>query len=296
MTFIRLARRRTAFVAALTLAVPLTLVVTGPGITVAPGSALAAPAAPTATSPAPPPGAIAIEADQGIEWQRPSRLVIARGNAQAVRGDMQLNGQVLTAHYRERPDGSTEVWKIDAEGDVRLKTPGETAFGERGSFDFDKNLMTLTGDTEVGVTTATSRITARKEITYDTRTRTMVARGDAVAVEEDRTLHGDVITVYLRDKPVEGQSRMRRLEAERNVRLLTGGDDIRADRGTYDVESGQATMTGSVKVLRGPNVLTGCRGEANLKTGVSTLFACTDERRGSTRVQGVILPDAGKKP
>jgi lipopolysaccharide export system protein LptA len=287
MTFFRPAWRRTA---------PALIAVLALGGAPAPRIALAAPAATTATPTAPPAGAIAIEADQGIEWQRQARLVIARGNAQAVRGDMQLNAQVLTAHYRERTDGSTEVWKIDAEGDVILKTPGETAFGERGNFNFDKNLMTLTGGTEVGVTTAGSRITARKEITYDTRTRTMIARGDAVAVEEDRTLHGDVITVYLRDKPAEGQSRMRRLEAERNVRLLTGGDDIRADRGTYDVDSGQATMTGSVKILRGPNVLTGCRGEANLKTGVSTLFACTDERRGSTRVQGVILPEAAKKP
>jgi lipopolysaccharide export system protein LptA len=246
--------------------------------------------------PAVPPGAIAIEADQGIEWQRRARLVIARGNAQAVRDDLQVNAQVLTAHYRERPDGSSEVWKIDAEGDVTLKRPGELAYAQRGSFDLDKDLLTLSGDSEMAVTTDTSRITAHREISYDARTRTLVARGDAVATEADRTLYGDEITIYLRERPVEGQSRMRRLEAERNVRLLTGGDDMRGERATYDVDSGKATLSGSVKIIRGTNVLTGCRAEANVTTGVSTLLACPNESRGSRRVQGVILPEAQRQP
>ncbi len=258
------------------------------------GSSIAALAEPPASAKAPPPGAIAIDATQGIEWQRQAKQVIARGNAQAVRGTTQLNAKVLTAHYREKPDGSTEVWQIDADGDVQLKTPGETAAGQHGVFNLDKNLLTLSGGPEITVTTATSRITAHKDITYDTQSRVLVARGDAVASEQNRTLYGDVITIHLRDKPVEGQSKMQRLEADGNVRMVTGEDDIRGDHGTYDTDSSLATMTGSVKITRGPNVITGCRGESNLKTGVSNLYPCAESRGSSGRVQGVILPDAAK--
>lgn len=256
--------------------------------------AITATAADTSSTVPPPPGAITIDANQGIEWRRQAKLVIARGNAQAVRGTTQLNAQVLTAHYRDRPDGSSEVWKIDAEEDVRLKTPSETANGQRGSFNLDKHLLTLTGGPEISVTTSTNRITAHDEITYDTQSLVLVARGDAVATDPDQTLYGDVITVYLRDNPAEGQSRMQRLEAEGNVRLVTGEDEIRGDHGTYDADSGTATMIGSVKVTRGPNVITGCRGESNVRTGISTLYPCADSHSGSSRVQGVILPEASK--
>jgi hypothetical protein len=51
---------------------------------------------------------------------------------------------------------------------------------------------------------------------------------------------GDVITVHLRER-TGGQSPLQRLEAEREVHLITPDEDIRADRGTYDLDRGIAT-------------------------------------------------------
>ena len=90
---------------------------------------------------------------QGIEWQRPARLVIARGDAKAVRGDSEVRAEVLTAHYRDKPDGSMEVWLIDAVGDVRLTSPGQSGYGETGTFDLDKDTLVISGGKQVGVTT-----------------------------------------------------------------------------------------------------------------------------------------------
>jgi lipopolysaccharide export system protein LptA len=235
-------------------------------------------------------GAILIDAAKGLEWVRPARVVIARGDARAKRDDQEVRAEVLTAHYRERPDGSIEVWRIDANGNVRFTSPSESAFGEKATYDVDKQVITVSGSEQFGVTTSTSRITAEKELEYSTRTRTLIARGDAVAVDGDKTLHGEVITAHLREQGDHGQSRLQRLEAEGNVRVITPEEDIRADRGTYNVDSGVATFDGSVKVVKGSNELNGCRGEINLTTGVSRLIACPGQSDG--RVRGIILPDS----
>jgi lipopolysaccharide export system protein LptA len=238
------------------------------------------------------PGTIVIDAAQGIEWLRKGRVVIARGDVRAVRDDQEVRADVLTAQYRERPDGSVEVWRIDADGHVRFTSPSESAFGEKATYDIDKRFVTISGGERVGVTTPSSRITAEQQIDYDMKARTLIARGNAVAVEDDRTLSGDVITVHLREQ-TDSQSPLQRLEAEREVRLVTPDEDIRADRGTYDLDSGVATLDGSVKIVKGNNELNGCRGEINLKTGVSKLIACRGEADG--RVRGVILPESLKK-
>lgn len=238
------------------------------------------------------PGAILIDAAKGIEWVRTARLVIARGDARAKRDDQEVRAEVLTAHYRERSDGSIDVWRIDADGKVRYTSASESAFGERATYDVDKQVMTISGGEQVGVTASTSRITAEKELEYDTKTRTLIARGNAVAVDGDRTVYGEVISVHLREQVEEGQSRLQQLEAEGNVRVITPEEDIRADRGTYNVESGVATLDGSVKIVKGTNELNGCRGETNLKTGVSRITACPGQSNG--RVRGIILPESLK--
>ena len=237
------------------------------------------------------PGTIVIDAAQGIEWLRKRRVVIARGDARAVQEEREVRADVLSARYRELSDGSVEVWRIDAEGHVRFTSPSESAFGEYATYDIDRQMVTISGGEQVGVTTAASRITAQ-QIDYDMKARALTARGQAVAEEEDRTLSGDVITVHLRER-TDSQSPLQRLEAEGDVHLITPDEDIRADRGTYDLDSGIATLDGSVKIVKGNNELNGCRGEINLKTGVSKLIACRGEADG--RVRGIFLPESAEK-
>src|SRR5512144_2709792 len=62
------------------------------------------------------PGRIDIDAAQGIEWLRKKRVVIARGDARAGQEQREVRADVLTARYRELPDGFAEVWRIDADG------------------------------------------------------------------------------------------------------------------------------------------------------------------------------------
>ena len=78
------------------------------------------------------------------------------------------------------------------------------------------------------------------------------------------------------------------------MRMVTPEETITADHGTYDIAGQLATATGSVQIVQGTNRLNGCRGEMNLRTGVSQLSACPGQR-DNARVQGVILPNTVKK-
>lgn len=250
-------------------------------------------ASPAGAAPVRPPGAITIDAAEGIEWQRNARLVIARGNASARRGDTEVRADVLTARYREKPDGSIEVSRIDADGNVRVTSPQQRASGERGSYDISGGKLSLSGGQKVSVTTSSSEITARERIDYDLPGKTLVARGDAVVVEGDRRLSGDVITIRFTED-AKGRLQPQRIEADGNMRMVTPDETITADHGTYDTKDELATASGSVQILQGSNRLSGCQVTMNLRTSVSRLTACPGES-GASRVQGVILPNTLKK-
>src|SRR5215469_14023594 len=72
-----------------------------------------------------------VQADSGIEWRQNEQLYIARGNAVAKRGPAEVHADTLIAHYRPIKPGSqpvgdsantlggnTEIYRVDAEGNV----------------------------------------------------------------------------------------------------------------------------------------------------------------------------------
>jgi lipopolysaccharide export system protein LptA len=73
-----------------------------------------------------------INADEGIEWQQKTKAYIARGNARAAQGDVAVHADTLTAYYREKQDGGTTIWRIDAENNVRIVSTTQSAFGDTG--------------------------------------------------------------------------------------------------------------------------------------------------------------------
>jgi lipopolysaccharide export system protein LptA len=229
-----------------------------------------------------------IYATNGVEWQQERKVFIARGNAKAIRGNLTLRAHELVALYREEKGGNTEVYLLKAKGNVRLNSPGQTVTGQKGIYDVDNAILTISGGKRVKFTTATDEITASKQLEYWEKKQMAVARGDAVAVRKGRRLRADTLAAYFR-KDKKGRSSVYRVEAFDNVRIRTALDTVIANRGVYNVSSGIATLTGSVKIIRGQNRLNGCRAEVNLNTGISKLFSCP-QTPGKNRVRGVLKP------
>lgn len=242
-------------------------------------------------------GPLEVQADNGIEWQQEGKVFVARGNAVASRGTTKVNAHVLRAHYRDKKQqggGGTEIWRLEAEGDVVVSTPSEKAYGDRADYDVDQGVVVLRGAKGAKLVTQQDTVTADQQLEYWQSKRLAVARGNAVVVHKEngqnKTLRANVLTAHFKENRA-GKTEVYRVEAFDGVRIDTSSEIVTADKGVYNVESGIATLTGSVKITRGPNELNGCAAEVNLNTGISRIQGCgTAAGGGGGRVRGTLVP------
>lgn len=229
-----------------------------------------------------------INADDGIEWRRDEQVYVARGNALAVRGDISVYADEMTAHYRQGEESGTEIDKIDVVGNVRIVSPGETIHGDRGVYDVLNGILVLVGR-DLRMIGESDTITARDSLEYWEKKQMAVARGDAVAVREDKRIEADVLSAYF--EPGEEDSlELKRIEAFGNVRITTPLEHARGNHGIYYVEREFAVLDGDVKITREDNQLNGEYAEVDLKTGISRLRAGPPGSAGGGRVRGLLVP------
>lgn len=246
---------------------------------------------------------IQVYADQGIEWNQNTRQYIARVNAKAIQGDTTVYGDTLIAHYEEIAGGNTEVFRIDAIGNVRIVSPNETAYGDKGIYDVRKGVLVMTGGA-LRLVTQTDIVTARDTLEYYEETGIAVARGNAVArpvptkhkdAKNDRTVRADVLTAHFRDDDADkgnagkkkkkqkqqppagggptGGSSIDRMDAYGNVVVTRPGETALGRRGVYFPDREIAHLWGQVRITRADNQLNGEYAEVNFRSGISRILA-----------------------
>lgn len=229
-----------------------------------------------------------IDAEEGIEWLRNEQLYIARGNARATRGDLTVYADQMSAHYRSAQGGGTEIDRIDVDGNVRIVSPSETVYGERGAYDVENGILVLVGD-NLRLEGAEDVITARDSLEYWERKQLAVARGEAQAVREDKRIQADVLTAHFEPDQQDNLT-LKRVDAFGNVRISTATEFARGERGTYYVDREFATLSGSVKITREENQLNGEYAEVDMKNGISRLLPGPPGSETSARVRGLLVP------
>lgn len=274
-------------------------------------------------------GPVDVTATDGIEWRQAEQVVIARGNARAIRGNVTVDADRLLARYRPSAKqqaqaqaaphpapaapaeaaigGSSEIWRLEAEGHVKISTPTDVARGDRAVYDVDQAVLVLTGR-DLSLTTQQQVITARDSLEYWSQRRMAVARGNATVVDspENRRITADTLVAYFLEGPgqqqpaartaaaagnagreeVPGAGRIDRVEAFGNVEIRTVTDVVRGDRGVYSPATGMARLLGDVRITRGDNQLNGREAIVNMRTGVARLVSSP-----GVRVQGLIVPN-----
>ena len=284
-------------------------------------------------------GPVDVTAKDGIEWRQADQVVIARGDARAVRGGVAVDADRLMARYRpsrgraataaptDGPNppaheaalgGGSEIWRLEAEGDVRIATATDTARGDRAVYDIDQAVLVLTGR-DLSLNSAQQVITARDSLEYWSAKRMAVARGDAVVVDrqENRRVRADTLVAYfLEDAPgtaanappqrqqqqqqpvrpaaaapggareAPGAGRIDRVEGFGNVEIRTATEVVRGDRGVYSPATCMARLVGNVRITRGENQLNGREAIVDVCRGVARLVSAPGER-----VQGLIQPN-----
>jgi lipopolysaccharide export system protein LptA len=232
---------------------------------------------------------VTIEADDGIEWVRDEKVYIARGNAKAVRGTLTVSADTLTAAYRAKDSGGSEVYRLEALGNVVILSTEDRAVGDHAVYDIDQEVIVLVGE-NLSFKNGVDTITARDSLEYWETRRLAVARGDASARREGQRIDADVLTAHFGTGP-KGENRIEQVDALGNVVITTPEEVVHGDEGVYDVLREIATLEGDVRVTRGENQLNGDRAEVNLKTGVSRMLPGSSS---GGRVKGLFTPEKGK--
>ena len=257
--------------------------------------------APSAQSPNATPPPIEVTADQSLEWYQDQNMYVARGNAKAVRGDLTVTADLLTAHQREKPndangkeiketknptdkksDSGGDIDKMTAEGHVIITKPNTRITGDHAVDDTDQHVMVVTGN-NLRYETDKQVVTAKDSLEYWDDKKIAVARGDAVAVKGDRHVAGDVLTAEFRAQP-NGQDQLDKMTALGHVTVITKTDVTRGDKGVYDAARDIAIITGHVRITRGDGTeLTGDVAESDFATNQSRLL-----NDGSGRVRALL--------
>lgn len=245
---------------------------------------------------------VAIEADQGVEWRQNEQVYIARGNATAKRGDTTIRADALHAHYRKTQDNRQEIYKITAEGAVKITTPKETITSDTAEYVVETSVFTLKGR-PVKIDSGKSTLTAAL-VVYNSKSKVATVTGGAQVTEEKKRVRADRFVAFFKEEG--GKQSLKRVEALGNVVITTPTEIARGNRGDYDADSQVATLSGNVRLTRGDNQLNGDRAEVNMKTGISKLLADegpstvsrTNPAEGK-RVRVLIMPgqaESGKGP
>lgn len=225
---------------------------------------------------------IEIDADNSIEWRQEAQAYIAQGNAKAKQGDVVILADRLTAYYKKLKPGGMQIWRLDADGNVRIVSPRQKAFGTKGVYDVTKGIFVLTGTPRL--ITETEQISASKSLEFWEKKSIAIARGNAIAVKGDKTLRADVLTALFQ-KTQSGKNEVVRVDAYDNVSIRSPKEVIRSKRGIYNTKTGIVILHGGVKITRGPDQLNGDSAEVNLNTGVSRLLST-----GKRKVRGLFGP------
>jgi len=250
---------------------------------------------------------VQIDADQGLEWRQDDHVYIARGNAKVTRGNATVYADTLIAHYRPSakpagtpapatdkandPTGDTEIYSVEAEGHVRMATDTQTLYADHAVYDLDQGIMVATGK-NLKMVTPQETVTARDSLEWHDHDQVAVARGNAVAIRDQKELRADVIIAAV-TRDAKGAQHVSRVDAQGNV-MVTSQDQIgHGDSGVFNADTGIVTLIGHVRLTRGSDELHGQYAVVDTKHNVSRLLS---ELPGPTlagqprRVEGLLVP------
>ncbi len=247
-------------------------------------------------------GPIDITARDGIEWRQAEREVIARGDARAIRDNVTVTADVLTAWYRKKADAAgaapatapaaglvgdpstegNEIYRLQADGNVHIFTATDQAVCDKATYDLDQSVLVMTGR-NLKLTTPNDVITARDDLEYWPQRHMAVARGDAVVVTTDaKRIAADTLVAYTTDNPPPaGPAAPGAKPAATPVAAKTNEDPLAASGRLDRVEA-----FGHVSVRTPTDTVTGERGVYVTSTGMARIAGKVQITRGQNQLNG----------
>ncbi len=99
-----------------------------------------------------------VTARDSLEYYEDTKLAVARGHAVADQETRHVEGDILTAEFRDAPNGQSQLTKMTAQGHVSVITKnkpdgsnkgGDISRGNRAVYDAGSNMAIITGDVKI---------------------------------------------------------------------------------------------------------------------------------------------------
>lgn len=249
-------------------------------------------------------GPINVTSRDGIDWNQTEKVVIARGDARAVRGDVTVTADQLIAHYRPKAGsvaapkppapaeggtpavpgagdstGANEIYRLEAIGNVHIFTATDQAWGDHAIYDIDQAVMLLTGHA-LKLVTPSDVLTARDAMEYWSQKHMSVGRGDAVVTTNDgRRVQADVLVGYSLDpaapQPGGAVPKAQPVAAKPGADPLTSGGKLQ-----------RVDAFGHVRVQTPTEIVNGDRGVYIPDTGIARIVGNVHITRGENEMNG----------
>lgn len=251
-------------------------------------------------------GPVEVTSDGGMEWHQNEQVIIAKGNAKAVRGNVTVTADQLIAHYRKKaaaagaapaaparakpagpqagmPDdtGDNEVYRLEAVGNVHIYTPTDNGYGEHAVYDIDQAVLVMTGN-NLKIVTPQQVMTARDVMEYWSQKHMAVGRGNAMVTTNDgRRLTADVLVGYTEEPDSStGQPHVQTVAASAPAKKA--GDPVADSGGKLK----RVDAFGHVVVQTQSEVIYGDQGVYVPDTGIARLDGHVHMTRGQNELNG----------
>lgn len=124
-----------------------------------------------------------ISADS-LEVQQDNRIATFKGKVEASQDDMRLKADLVRVYYADkgktgggRAGDDSAITRIEAVGKVFISRPGQTAQGDRGTYDLDKRVVVLEGNV---IITERDNVLRGNKATMDLEGKQSVVEGGRV--------------------------------------------------------------------------------------------------------------------
>ncbi|MDP9096791.1 MAG: hypothetical protein M3N26_09635 [Pseudomonadota bacterium] len=278
-------------------------------------------------------GPIEVTSREGIEWRQNEQVVIARGDARAVRGDVTVMADSLTARYRHKggtaaaaaptpvstgsvisggDTGANEIYRLEADGHVKIFNPTDIAVGDHATYDIDQAVLVMTGKS-MSLTTPNHVMTAHDTMEWWSQKHMAVGRGLATVTTADgKRLTADVLVGYTAPDPTTpaAATPAAAVPAKTGSAAAAAAGKLQKVEafGHVEVRTATETITGDRGVYVADTEISRILGHVHITRGLNQLNGdealvnmktgiSTLVRDPGTRVQGLIVPnDTSTRP
>ncbi len=251
-------------------------------------------------------GPVEVTSRDGMEWRQEEQVIIAKGDAKAVRGTVTVTADQLIAHYRKKaatgpalapaappaaaaapgatPDtGNNEIYRLEAVGNVHIFTATDQAFGDKAIYDMDQSVLVMTGH-DLHIVTPQQTMSARDVMEYWSQKHMAVGRGDAVVNTSDgRRLRADTLVGYTADPNAPPAAAPVQKVAAVPAKPAKPGDDPLANAGG---KLQRVDAFGHVEVRTATEIIHADKGVYIPDTGIARLAGNVHLTRGQNQLNG----------